>query len=355
MDLGLERAGLTCRWQVEIDDYCSRLLAKHWPEVKRYRDVRTVQAADLESVDLICGGFPCQPVSVAGRRKRQDDERWLWPEFARIVRDLRPRWVLIENVPGLLSGDWADLEDPSTDAVWRSGMSDVLGELARCRYDAEWDCIPAAALGAPHLRYRTFIVAYPAELGTWISSTGQRPEGKRTPDIDGPGEIPDVERSGWDSTWCVRPGKETGARSPAGTSRSDSFSADVAGIGREGWGTGIQETWTRRITPWRELGRIFADAPSALFREGQRQAIPEGRDRTRGGKPERHYCRRPPEDEISGSGWWASEPHLVRMVHGVPHRVDRIRGLGNAVIPQVAEWIGCKILEAETCRAIEST
>src|SRR5439155_9652602 len=97
------------------------------------------------SVDVLCGGFPCQPVSFAGRRRGTADERWLWPEFARIIRLLRPRYALMENVPGLLVG---------------GGMAEVLGDLATCGYDAEWDCIPAAAVGAPHLRYRVFIVAY---------------------------------------------------------------------------------------------------------------------------------------------------------------------------------------------------
>lgn len=152
LDLGLERAGMKCRWQVEKDEYCIRVLAKHWPGVKRYGDITQVNGAELEPVDLICGGFPCQPVSVAGRRKRQLDERWLWPEFARIVRILRPRWILIKNVPGLLAGDWDELANPADDPLWKSGMSDVLGELAASGYDAEWDCIPAAALGAAPIR-----------------------------------------------------------------------------------------------------------------------------------------------------------------------------------------------------------
>ncbi len=94
LDLGLERAGMEVVWQVEIDDFCNKVLAKHWPDVARYRDVRTV-GDDLEHVDLICGGFPCQPVSVAGKRNGKEDERWLWPDYLRIVRIVKPRWVLV--------------------------------------------------------------------------------------------------------------------------------------------------------------------------------------------------------------------------------------------------------------------
>src|SRR3990167_7333743 len=104
--------------------FCQRVLEKHWPHVTRHGDVRSFPLPDTERVDLICGGFPCQPVSGAGKRKRQADERWLWPEFERVVRALRPRRVLVENVPGLLHG----------------GAGDVLGGLAACGYDAEWDC-----------------------------------------------------------------------------------------------------------------------------------------------------------------------------------------------------------------------
>ncbi len=107
--LGLERAGMEVRWHVEKDEYCRRVLAKHWPDVARYEDVKDVGAHNLEPVDLICGGFPCQPVSVAGKRKAQDDERWLWPEFSRILRELRPRYALMENVPGLLVRVFGDV------------------------------------------------------------------------------------------------------------------------------------------------------------------------------------------------------------------------------------------------------
>ena len=153
IDLGLERAGMQCVWQVEINEYCQRVLAKHWPSVRRWDDVRTFppEPTDEWKCDLICGGFPCQPVSLAGQQQSQQDKRWLWPEFARVIRILQPRLVLLENVPGMLV----------------HGFGDVLWDLAEGGYDAEWTCIPASAVGAPHRRERLFLLAY---------SSGQRCE-----------------------------------------------------------------------------------------------------------------------------------------------------------------------------------
>ena len=144
MDLGLERAGMVCKWQCEIDGYCRNVLRRHWPGVPILKDVRNVLASTVEAVDLICGGFPCPPVSLAGRREGKNDTRWLWPEFYRVVDDLRPSIVLLENVPGILS---------------LCGV-EVSADLATLGYDAEWDCISASSVGAWHKRDRWFCVAY---------------------------------------------------------------------------------------------------------------------------------------------------------------------------------------------------
>lgn len=153
MDLGLESEGIEIRWQVENDPWCTKLLERRWPNVNRYGDVRSLDPDDLEPVDIISGGFPCQPVSVAGSRRGRDDDRWLWPHFARLVRGVRPRFVLVENVSGLLvpTGD---------DEGWHPApVEEVLGDLATLGYDTEWQSVPAAAVGAPHLRWRVFLVA----------------------------------------------------------------------------------------------------------------------------------------------------------------------------------------------------
>jgi DNA (cytosine-5)-methyltransferase 1 len=217
LDLGLERAGMTVVWQSEIDPYACCVLAKHWPHVPNLGDIAAIDWSTVERPDVIVGGFPCQPVSRAGRRQAQADHRWLWPEVARCVRRLRPRFALLENTPGLLDN--------------HGGMGDVLADLAALRYDAEWDSIPAAVIGAPHRRERVFIVAYPA------------------------------------------------------------------GEGLEG------------------RPRVL-EAPRQALAEPPRSAwLPAGRPRPR-------------DDD------------------GLPLEVDRRRALGNAVVPQVAEWIGRRIMEA---------
>lgn len=149
-DLGLERTGhFKIEWQCEIDPFCNMVLEKHWPNVDRYLDVRSIPGSAIP-VDLLCGGFPCQPVSSANPNRRGSaDERWLWPNFLECIQQLGPKYVLVENVRGLLQG----------------GLDEVLGSLAGIGYDTEWDCISASALGAPHVRDRVFLVAYPSSVG----------------------------------------------------------------------------------------------------------------------------------------------------------------------------------------------
>lgn len=146
IDLGFERAGFKTVWQVEINPYCRKVLARHFPDAERYEDVRTVGSHNLKPVDVIAGGFPCQDVSHAGRRVGIDGERsGLWREMRRIIRELRPRFALVENTSGLLD----------------RGMERVLGEMAEDGFDAEWTVLSACAFGAPHPRQRVFVVAYP--------------------------------------------------------------------------------------------------------------------------------------------------------------------------------------------------
>jgi DNA-cytosine methyltransferase len=149
-ELGLERAGFEIAWHCEADPFCRRVLEHHWPGVPCYDDVRTLRGCDVEPVDVLCGGFPCQDLSLAGKGAGLDGARsGLWSEFARLIGELRPRYVLVENVSALLG----------------RGLGRVLGDLAALGYDAEWDCLPASAFGAPHRRDRIWIVAYPCGAG----------------------------------------------------------------------------------------------------------------------------------------------------------------------------------------------
>lgn len=144
LELGLERAGLgAVAWQVESDPWCRAVLARHWPEAQRYEDARATDFRLLPRARLLCGGWPCQPVSVAGKRRAQEDPRWLWPEIRRALQEQEPAAFVGENVLGLRT----------------AGLRDVLADLAALGFDAEWADLSAAALGAPHLRRRLFLVA----------------------------------------------------------------------------------------------------------------------------------------------------------------------------------------------------
>jgi DNA (cytosine-5)-methyltransferase 1 len=225
IDLGLERAGHECVGQCEIDPYALKVLAKHWPDVPRFGDITKVDPNELPEADLWAGGFPCQDISCAGKQAGITGSRsGLFFDWMRLATKVRPRYMLLENVSALING----------------GLSTVLGTLAACGYDAEWDCIPAQAVGAPHRRDRIFIVAN--------TNGGSGQSGRKTNGI------------------CVFDGDQ---------------------------------------------------GPLISFRSN------EGRTQ------------------------WAVEPQVGRVANGVPCRVDRLRCLGNAVVPQVAEYIGKLLKETE--------
>lgn len=163
--LGLERAGMKTIAFCEIDPFCRKVLAKYWPDVPIYEDIRALSARQLKAdgieCDLICGGFPCQDISGAGNRSGITGERSiLWSEYARLIGEIRPQFVLVENVAALLD----------------RGMDTVVGDLARIGYDTEWSTLSACAVGAPHMRQRVFIMAYPdCQHGRpWLRNTASR-------------------------------------------------------------------------------------------------------------------------------------------------------------------------------------
>ena len=294
---------MECRWQVELDPYCQRVLAKHWPAVPKFGDIRELTGAELEPVDLICGGFPCQPFSVAGKRKGTADARWLWPDYLRIVRLVRPAWVLVENVPGLLSIGEGRV------------FAGILRDLAESGFDAEWDGLPAAAVGAPHLRYRVFIVAHSehAERRT-IRAGGYERDGQAAGRQETPGGVGAQSSDGGDGALA-----DTQSRGEGQLSVRQRRSQQATG----------------HLDRGSETGSHTDCAPPGCWDDGVRSAFREGSP-TLG-------------NQVRSGDWWAVEPDVGRVADGVPHRVDRLRGLGNAVVPQVAEWIGRRIL-AEECR-----
>jgi DNA (cytosine-5)-methyltransferase 1 len=243
--LGLKRAGgFRTVAYCEIDPFCqevlqARMLDGSLDSAPICTDVRSLDGVLWSGcVDVICGGFPCQDISLAGKGAGLDGERsGLWREIARLVRQVRPRYVLVENVSALLG----------------RGLGRVLGDLASSGYDAEWDVIPACAVGANHIRERVWILAYPNGEGEPQPQGGQQEQRGRTGDSRKEVAYPKVFGRSW---------------------------------------TG--DAWARRDGP-------------------------------------------------TDCGWWTSEPNVGRVVDGFPGRVDRIAALGNAVVPQVVEWIGRRI------------
>lgn len=222
LDRGLELAGLDPVWQCEVDPYRRRVLAAHWPGIPCYPDLRELPN-DVPPVDLIAAGYPCQPFSYSGKRGGEDDPRHLWPAVRSAIRRIRPRYVLIENVPGHLT----------------LGFDSVLSDLASLGFDAEWSLLSACSLGAPHSRERLFCLAYP-------------------PGGHGPDHL----------SRHIRQARKYESR----------------GGGSGSWG-----------------------------------------------------------------GRWLPEPPMGRVAHGAPSWLVRapLEALGNAVVPQVGEWIGRMVLAAE--------
>jgi DNA (cytosine-5)-methyltransferase 1 len=306
LDLGLERAGMRVVWQSEIDPYACRVLAKHWPDVPNLGDITTIDWSTVEPVDLICGGYPCQPFSLAGVRRGDTDPRHLWPHFANAIRLLRPRWALLENVPGHLS----------------LGFGRVLGDLAELGYDTDWDCIPAAAVGAPHLRYRIFVVAYSQDSARRRGSIGRQGRNGRS----------GVHGAARDAAYADRE-SESGQPVDAVTRRRfvvPDRAEQRRALADTGGGRGSDDEL--------RTGRDVVGVRGAELADAERSRL-EGQPRTRVG------LSLAPESDQEFGRQWAVEPDVGRVADGVPNRVDRLRALGNAVVPQVAEYVGRRIVE----------
>jgi DNA (cytosine-5)-methyltransferase 1 len=161
--LGLERAGMQTVAFCEIDKTAQQVLRKHWSDVPIFDDVKTLKGEQLGTIDVICGGFPCQDLSFAGKGAGLTGARsGLWWEFHRLIKEIKPSWVIIENVAALRS----------------RGLDKVLGSLAEIGYDAEWHCVPASAVGAPHQRDRVWIIAYPNHAGSRTPEHGVDQDGQ---------------------------------------------------------------------------------------------------------------------------------------------------------------------------------
>ena len=280
IELGLERTGgFRVVAQVEKDSYCRRVLAKHWPDVARFDDVRTFGRSSIsDAVDLVAGGFPCQPFSTAGKRRSTTDDRHLWPEMLRIVQEFKPRWVLGENVAGFIP----------------LFLDEALSDLEAEGYEAWAVVLPALAFDAPHIRQRVFIVAY-SKSGGWRQAESRVRIQRQTVAV-GDGEPVSITKSQRRHARGLR--ERTAAQKPI--------------VGNSG---AVSNPQRLPCIQERQCGRLQLSKDS----KGERDTY-----------------------------LWSPEPGIRRVVDGLPHRVDRVRALGNAIVPQVAQWIGQLILQADS-------
>ena len=283
--LGLERTGgFETVAFCEIEKFPQKVLAKHWPEVPIYEDVRNVTAKQLRAdgiiPNVITGGFPCQDISVAGNQKGMGEgtRSGLWSECARLVGEIRPRYAIFENVTALLSGD---------NGRW---FQRVLFDLSEVGYDAEWHCIPASELGANHHRDRVWIIVYPSFNG----GAGERGKLSQTDEQQAP-------------------------KRQEGRLRK-SINASSGRVDSEN----VPNTMRERLEGYRQFGKNEGAARQA------RQPILSD------------HCKGSIQSEC-----WAVEPSVGRVANGIPDRSHRLKGLGNAICPPISELIGRAILEAE--------
>lgn len=231
----------------EKEAFCQRVLYKHWPHVPIYPDIKLLTGKQLGEIDVLCGGYPCQPVSTAGKRQGTADDRYLWPEMYRLVVEARPRWVIAENVTGHIS----------------MGLDEVLSDLESAFYTTTVFVLPACAVDAPHRRDRVWIVAH-TDSQSQSTSTKHGNKGCR--------ELGSV--------------------------------ANTDQQGSQGWNG-------------KELRERAGKCPSRESHTRKQQ-----------------FC-------------WLPEPPVGRVVDGLPNRVDRLKALGNAVVPQITEALGRAILTVE--------
>ncbi len=269
IEIGLERAGgFSPAWFVEWNPFCQKILKKAWPEVPVYGDVTKITWETMPPIDVLTGGFPCQPFSVAGKRKGSNDERDLWPECKRAIRALKPKVCLFENVPGLLTSEKGEFFKRIIDDCYQLGYKPQVYGLS------------ARDVGAPHLRKRIFLVL--------ANTNSKRHNSSRNEQVPTECGVSEERKTTSRCKWKKRQHEAS-----------------------EHCATVSNTNDTRCKKQWKPIAAT------------------------------KKY------DSTEWGHWWAIEPDVGRVVDGIPFRVDRIKCLGNAVVPQCAQVIGTIIKETE--------
>ena len=295
-DYGWELAGHEIVGQVEIDEYCQQILNLRWPDVPKWRDITKVEPKQLPKYDVLTGGFPCQPFSVAGRKKGADDTRNMWPQMRRIIEEVRPTWVVGENVPGLVS-------------IY---LDTVLDDLEALGYASTTLSFPASALGANHKRERIWIVAH-----------AQSHDAQREPRA-----VFQEERRSTDG--------QCGEPSCTGSEASHLAHA-IGGCKMSPLGPRTQWTSDKKQNDRNQLRHDIGNGGQNIPDPNGSGFIKQRRTQPDESKYQATQC----------GDWWSVEPRVGRVAHGVPSRVDRLKALGNGQVVQVTQWLGSLFKELE--------
>jgi DNA (cytosine-5)-methyltransferase 1 len=307
--LGLESSGMETIAFCEIEDYPRKVLAKNWPGIPIAKDVTKLNYKDevlyddgqeiyRGPIDVISGGFPCQDISVAGNQAgiEEGTRSGLWSECARLLREIQPKYAIYENVTALLSGD---------SGGW---FQRVLSDISEVGYDAEWHCIPASELGAHHHRDRVWIIAY--DNGSELRNKQElKPRVKNKAITTNNGKQKNVANSQGQGSGRRGNGNKKEGGPGSGNAQSNSSSSNVPNAG--GSGSSRQRKYEQSFYP-------------------KEAKIGEAIKFINGGTPD----------------IWKIEPDVDRVVDGIPNRSHRLKGLGNAVVPQIPELIGRAIMES---------
>lgn len=338
LDLAAEWAGFTTVGQCEFADYPTKVLEKHWPKVPRWRDIRTLTGGDfyertgLRTVDVVSGGFPCQPFSVAGKRRGREDDRFLWPEMCRVIAQFKPTWVIGENVAGIVSMAEPDgkpyvesrtinrFEDQDYyEAVLsqreRMLLVGIIEDLEQIGYEVQPFIIPACGVGAPHRRDRIAVIAYAdrdSRRKRWPKPKKQQ---RQAGAANGGPAMADT------NSRTMRNDRDNGRPTDREVDASD-YASNAGGTIMDNPNGGRQPRDNRR---WQQ----------PQFADGCWRSIKPGLGRMADGFTDRL------------DGYWENEPNIPRIAKGVAYRIERLKGLGNMVVPQQFYPIFAAIAEIE--------
>ena len=367
--LGLESTGhFETTAFCEIDKFCKLILNKHWEGKKIYDDVKAISKKQFEEdgielPDIITGGFPCQPFSVAGKQQGTSDSRHLWPEMFRIIKDFSPRWVIGENVKGL-----TNIQDGM---VFETVCSDLEGE----GYEVRTFNIPAAGVQAPHRRERIWIVAHAKRFNERKSIRGSDETQSRIQEEHRQNDSTTRESSRTGSVWGTNNGHENLENSRRTLQQGTELSEKNENETREGNANIDQRSsgTSKSNVANTEQGRSSSESI------GNIGSMEEESSREKKGRDQSSICtttRRteksnnvvdsstgrctPQETEVQpgryssfDSSWWQSEPELGRVANGVQGRVHRLKSLGNSIVPKIVQEIGNAIIQAEKEKDLE--